>query len=283
MGNKNPLVSIVVPSYNHEKYITEAIESVFNSAYKNIEVIVIDDGSTDNSANIIIELSKKYKFNLIIRENRGLTKTLNQALNIAKGKYFFHIGSDDKILPNKISLQVDCMEQNPDFGLCYGKMVELHESTGELREQKVRKIRSGWIFDELLKHDFIPLITHFAKRDVLLELGGYDENLWLEDWDMWLRIAEKYQIGYINEFLGIWRLHENNNSKKILKMINAEKYTLEKWKNHKTYNSARTYREIYWFNILAKDFKKEALKYIWTAIKNPLRSRSIKGFGRFLS
>ena len=175
------------------------------------------------------------------------------------------------------------MEKNPEYGLCYGKMIELHESTGELREQKVRQIRQGWVFDELLKHDFIPLISHLGKKEIFIEVGGYDENLWLEDWDMWLRIANKYQIGYINQPLGIWRLHDSNNSKKILKMIEAEDFTLNKWKNHKNYKKARTYREIYWFNILALNYKKEAMKYLITALKNPLKSRSIKGFFRLLT
>lgn len=275
---ENILVTVAIPSYNHEKYIEEAVRSVFKSLHKNIEIIAIDDGSTDNSPQILERLSREFNFKFISRENRGLTRTLNEALSLSNGKYFFHIGSDDTIEPLKISDCIEHMEKNSEYGLCYGRMFKLIEDKNILTEQKVRKIRRGWVFDELLKHDFIPLISYFAKTDVLKEVGGFDENMWLEDWDMWLRVAEKYQIGYLDKPLGTWRIHETNNSKKLLKMVEAEDLTMKKWENHKSYKEARIYREIYWFNLLAQSHQKEALKYLPTALKHPFRSRSLKGF-----
>ena len=111
----NTLVTVLIPSYNHQKYIKDAILSVINQTYKNIELIVIDDGSSDDSPQIIRSLGKKYNFKYIIRENRGICATLNEALNMAKGVYFCGLGSDDMFFPEKIEKQVNFMLNNPEY------------------------------------------------------------------------------------------------------------------------------------------------------------------------
>ena len=106
-----PLVSVIVPCYNHEKYVEETIESIVNQTYENIELIVIDDGSKDASPQIIEELSKKYNFKFIHRSNKGLSATLNEGIRLSQGKYISVCASDDKLKLDKIEKQVKFMEE----------------------------------------------------------------------------------------------------------------------------------------------------------------------------
>ncbi len=121
--NNLPLVSVVVPCYNHEKYVKETIESIINQTYKNIELIVIDDGSKDNSVQVIQEMADKHGFTFVHRPNKGLSATLNEGIRLSKGKYFCAIASDDILMLEKIEKQVTFMEANPEYGMCYGKIL----------------------------------------------------------------------------------------------------------------------------------------------------------------
>ena len=261
-----PLVSVIVPCYNHEKYVEETIESIVNQTYKNIELIVIDDGSKDASPQIIEKLSKKYSFKFIHRPNKGLSATLNEGIKLSNGKYFSACASDDIYLLDKIEKQVQFMEDNREYGACYGKIILIDDKGNQTKEYHIDP-KSGWIFDDLLNRCLIPSVSSFIKREVFETVGDYDENSWIEDWDMWLRISEKYQIGYLNEFLAYYRKHDTNISKHSYNMYVAEKKILEKWVDKKDYQKAINLRKIVWFSTLSRKHKKEALKYLPSVIK----------------
>jgi alpha-1,3-rhamnosyltransferase len=263
---KLPLVSVVVPCYNHEKYVTETIESIINQTYKNIELIVIDDGSKDNSVDIIQKLADKYGFTFIHRPNKGLAATLNEGIKLSKGKYFSAIASDDILMPKKIEHQVNFMEVNTQYGMCYGKMLYFEDSIENTSEYP-NSDTQGWIFEELFHASFIPAPSVLIRKDVLLDVGGYDESLWIEDWDMWLRIAQKYQIGFIDEYFTYYRRHETNISKQVFKMYEAEKQILAKYKDNEYCKKAMNKRKIIWFSMLSRQYKKEALKYLPHSLK----------------
>lgn len=274
-----PLVSIIVPCYNHEKYVQETIDSILNQTYENIELIVIDDGSKDNSVNIIQELADKYKFTFIYRKNKGLSATLNEGIKLSKGKYLCACASDDKLFTDKIMKQVFFMEDNPDYGMCYGKIISF-DSYGYKKKQIIPNAKTGWIFNDLLMQNFIPAVTQFIKKEVFDTTGHFDENLLIEDWDMWLRIAEKYKIGYIDEYLACYREHELNISKQTFKMYQAQKYIIEKWSKNEEYDQIIKYWEAEWFNLLAKKYKKESLKYLSFEIFKD--RKMLKGFIKLL-
>lgn len=261
-----PLVSVVVPCYNHEKYVKETIESIVNQTYKNIELIVIDDGSKDNSVSLIQELADKYGFTFIHRPNKGLSATLNEGIKLSKGKYFCACASDDMYMLDKIEKQVEFMESNPEYGMCYGKIIEFDE-TGYKKEREIKNAKSGWIFDWLLIGCFIPAPATLLKKSIFEDIDYFDESLWIEDWDMWLRISSKFQIGFINEFLAYYRRHETNISKQSFKMYKSELKILSKYKKHSNYTNIMKDRKIYWFLLLSKDFKKESLKYLYHSMK----------------
>ena len=265
--NNLPLVSVVVPCYNHEKYVKETIESIINQTYKNIELIVIDDGSKDNSVKVIQELADKYGFTFIHRPNKGLSATLNEGIRLSKGKYFSAIASDDILFLEKIEKQVKFMESNPKYGMCYGKIVYFEDSIKNTSEYS-NSNKQGWVFDDLLNYGcFIPAPSTFMRKEVFETVGEYDENLWIEDWDMWLRISQKYQVGYIDEYLAYYRKHDTNISSQSLKMYKAEKQILEKYKDYENFDNVIKNKKIVWFSLLSRKYKKEAMKYFMHSIK----------------
>lgn len=262
-----PLVTVIVPCYNHERYVTETIESIVNQTYENIELIVIDDGSKDNSVNIIQKLANKYGFTFIHRANKGLSATLNEGLKLSKGKYFSAIASDDILMAEKIEKQVEFMELNPEYGMCYGKIVYF-ENAIENTSEYLNSSKQGWVFDDLLiDGSFIPAPSAFIRKKVFDIVGGYDETLWIEDWDMWLKIAQKFQVGYVDEYLAYYRRHDTNISNQTLKMYEAEKIILNKYRDYKNYERVINDRKIQWFSLLSRKYKKESLKYFIHSIK----------------
>ena len=265
--NYLPLVSIVVPCYNHEKYVKETIESIANQTYTNIELIVIDDGSKDNSPKILDELSKKYNFHLIVRENKGLSATLNEGIKLSKGKYLSVCASDDKFALNKIYEQVNFMESNTVYGICYTNVIKFYENGMERRIVN-KKYQSGHIFNDLLCQYFsIPAGSVLYQKKVFEEVGLFDTFLAIEDFDMFLKISKKFKIGYLNKYLFYYRSHGNNTSNNIGKMENNVDIILEKWKSDKQYANAIMRKNLLYFRNFASTDKKEALKRLPMNIK----------------
>jgi alpha-1,3-rhamnosyltransferase len=251
----NPLVSIVVPSYNHAKYITTCIESIVSQDYDNFELIVIDDGSKDESPSILTNLQLKYGFNLILNQNKGLARTLNQGFKeIATGKYFTFCASDDYWLPGKLSKQVAFMEQNPDHGMVYGNARYVNEND-EVDEKRCREVaarlKGGYIFKELIKGEFHPPVNYLLRASVVKSLGFYREHIWAEDFDMNLMIGYQYPIGYINEYVSAYRVDNTIPNKNLsFKTIFSHKESIGQFKDTIYYNNAMKnwhYRCFTWY------------------------------------
>ncbi len=240
---KSPLVSIVVPSYNHASFIEKCIECIINQDYDNYELIVIDDGSTDNSDETLSRLHKKYGFYLEFNKNQGLAKTLNRGFKeIAKGKYFACCASDDYWLPNKLTLQVEFLETNPDYAMVFGKAIVIDENDNTMEERTEstnRLLEGGNIFKQLLFLEFHPPVNYLYRAKVIQKMGFFRENIWAEDFDMNLRIANQYAIGYINEYLFYYRVNNSIPSKNLnFKTIYSHKNSIDQFKDSEYYNQA---------------------------------------------
>ncbi len=279
-----PLVTFFIPSYNHIKYVEKSIISVCEQTYENLEVIVIDDGSTDGSSELISKLHEKYQFKYIHRPNKGLIKTLNEALEIANGEYFSWGGSDDIFFKDKVEKQVKFFEKNLDYALCYGKMIFIDSNGNIIKEAKTKHNDSGYVFDSLIYRCFITLPTVMVKTSVLKEFGGFDENFFLEDYPLWLKISKKYQVGYLDEFLTYYRLHESNVSSNLVKMVKEVERILDEWKSDSLYNKAISKWYYRWFCDLSKtDNIKEAKEYMVKALPTSFyKPRYIKSVLRYL-
>ena len=128
----NCIVSVVMSVYNSEKYLPEAIESILNQTYTNFEFIIINDGSTDNSLRIIKEYANKDKRIIVIsRENKGLIFSLNEGIEVSKGKYIIRMDADDISLPNRLKIQLDFMEKNKDIAICGTVAITFDENNNE--------------------------------------------------------------------------------------------------------------------------------------------------------
>jgi alpha-1,3-rhamnosyltransferase len=266
----NPKVSIVMSSYNHEKFVEKAVLSAVNQTYSNIEFIVIDDGSKDSSPTILRHLQEQYNFYLECRTNHGLVKTLNYALkNLVTGKYVCILDSDDYFTLDKIEKQVAMLESHPECGLCYSPLFYIDENDTLISDAIDEKnTKSGYIFDEFFRGDaHIPDGGVLIPLHVFREIGYYDEDVELEDYQLWFKILAKYPACYINEHLTYYRTHATNVSNNEYKMLLWEIQVINKWKEHPVYEKSKPYLFNRWFAKFAKYNKKEALQYLFEILK----------------
>ncbi len=212
-----PLVSMIVLSYNHSRFILETLESVRAQTYKNTELIIIDDCSSDDSVSIIERWLQENAISCTFirhQKNQGICKSLNEALAVATGKYISMIGSDDIWLPDKIARQVEIMESQPeDVGVLYSDAFQMDQYGHRLPEtfitahRRLPEMPQGWILDTLVEDNFIHGIATLIRRSCYDKVGWYDENLPWEDWDMWMRIARHYRFIFSPTPVATYRVH----------------------------------------------------------------------------
>lgn len=227
--NEQPLVSVVIPVLNAELYIEEAIRSVLDQTYKNIELTVVDDGSNDDTLAVVRSTFESYphrSINLISRENRGMCRSLNEGLAISSGKYFAYVGADDVWAPRKIELQVAELERTGHaaaFSDCF-----VINAAGDIQNRfgEGFDYHGGQIYEDLLWCRFQPCSpTNLFRREVIDAIGNFNEEHIWEDRDMWLRIAKDNKVAYLDEPLASYRVHGKNGSSTNLE--NIYKYALQ--------------------------------------------------------
>jgi len=258
---KEPLVSVVVSCYNHEGYIKESLLSVLNQTYQNIELIVFDDGSVDNSADIIESLSKEYNFFFQRQENIGFTPTLNKAIKLCKGKYISFLGSDDLFFENKIENQVQFLEEREDIAVCGGNMVFI-DDRGELLSKQKKKPYSEVDFITIFNNRKAgpPASSAMIRLDVLREVGGYDPKIALEDLYVWMKITHHgYRIAVLDNDMIYYRKHGSNTSKQYKFMSDSIIQIYDEYSSEKGYQAAIHKVLISMFLKIAKLDRKYAL------------------------
>jgi len=211
-----PLVTVICLSYNHSQFVQEAIESVLEQSYSPVQLIVVDDASTDNSVKVIEQLVNKYpsiEF-LPLKHNFGNCKAFNKGLALAKGEYLIDLAADDVLLPTRIEEGVEVLQQvGKEYGVHFCD-AELISSAGEhLGLHSARfphdTIPQGDIYKELISRYFICPPSVMFTREVTDYLGGYDETLTYEDFDFWIRSSRKFKYVYTPEVLVKKRITEN--------------------------------------------------------------------------
>jgi glycosyltransferase involved in cell wall biosynthesis len=232
-----PKVSIIIPTYNRANFIGETIQSILNQTFQDFEIIVVDDGSTDNTKKIIdgfIKQSEKIKY---LYQNHCGRPSIprNYGFKISTGKYLAFLDSDDLWLPKKLEKQINVLEKNINVGFVDCKNIIINEFGSEIKGSYKFPIYNGDVFRELLKSNIILTPgSVIIKRDVIEKIGNFDESLLsLDDWDLWIRISKYYGFAYINEPLFKYRVHINNVTA-TLPQRNAEEqiiYIFEKHKN----------------------------------------------------
>jgi len=238
----NPLVSIITPTYNHDKYISKCIESTIDQSYENWEQIIIDDGSNDNTSDIIADFDDK-RIKYFKQSNLGifnLDKTYNKALKCSNGKLIAILEGDDFWPSDKLKIQISAFDK-PEVVLSWGKAL-VTDVNGENLKFKpentnmecFKNINENEMLKKLLFSNFIPACTVMCRKDTLLSIGGFIKPKYSPtvDYPTWLNLSLKGRFFTFDEILGCWRTHETQTSnKKLLEMIKAQKYTLEFFKN----------------------------------------------------
>ena len=215
MLKKIPIISVVMSVYNGEKYLREAIDSILNQTYKIFELIIINDCSTDNTAEILQSYNDTRIKVVNNEQNLRLPASLNKGLRLTKGKYIARMDADDIALPDRFEKQVRYLENHPDVAVIGGGYKAFNEQNGELYVHKP-------YCDEMLDRYYLfptTLIGHptaMLRKSMTVDEGFfYDEKYTsAQDYDLWLRIAQKHKINNIPDIVLKYRVHENSISKK---------------------------------------------------------------------
>lgn len=210
LKKSSPIVSVYITNYNYGRYIEEAIRSIFNQTYRDWELFIIDDGSTDNSREIITKFEGADNVFSVFQNNKGLNKTNNVALKLSRGQYIIRLDADDYMDPRALEIMVSEFDKDPELAVVFPDYYLIDEC--------------GNVTGQIRRHDFKNEVSladqpaHGActmlRREVLVAIGGYDEHFDRQDgYDLWLKIFEKYSVSNINLPLFYYRQHGNNLTK----------------------------------------------------------------------
>ncbi|MGL4855050.1 MAG: glycosyltransferase family 2 protein, partial [Lentisphaeria bacterium] len=249
--NNVPLVTVVIPSYNHEKYIEKAIYSVLAQTYKNIELIVIDDGSKDSSPQLITELANEHGFKFIARENHGLMNTLNEALGLATGEFFCSFSSDDIMAEDYIEKQLNYLQKNRDVALICATL-SMIDGTGEAIKDNHSPLEVGkYGFDDVaLRGKNLPAPAMIFRIEKLREIGGFNPKIQLEDVYIQLKLTNAgYLIGNNPEATIYYRMHGKNNVLRESWMTDQMFLTINEFKDHPKF---RKIRKVWYLRLFKK-------------------------------
>jgi len=224
-----PKVSVIMPTYNRANFIGEAIRSVLIQDLKDWELIIIDDGSIDDTKQIV-KTNKDPRIRYIYQKNKGRSAARNKAIAMAKGEYLAFLDSDDLFLAGKLKKQVEFLDKNKDFGMVYTSAYNIDEK-GKILDFVYRATQSGHIYKDVafLLPVVIALPTVMARKENIRSLHGFDQKMdRFEDTDMWRRMAQKYRIYAMKEPLTKIRMHPGNQMEHPQKFFTALNYYVEK-------------------------------------------------------
>ena len=238
-----PLVTVGVASYNNATFLSETLDSILAQTYKNIEIIIVDDCSKDNSVQIArdwIDRHPNTNVRLIANAtNQGVCKVLNLVVEVSNGEFISTIGSDDIFLPHKLATQVPLlMASKPDVCMVFSDISKIdaagHVTVPSLFSTGSIFPFSGYIWLELLKVNFIPAMSILVRKRCYQSIGLFDESLAYEDWDMWLRLARTFKFIYQPEVTARYRIHSG--SATFSRRIQMAKSSLKLVHKHQGYS-----------------------------------------------
>ena len=272
-----PLVSAIIPNYNYAKYLSDSIESVLAQTYPNVEIIVVDDGSGDDSKAVIDSYGDK--ITAIYQKNQGVSAARNNGVAAAKGVYLAFLDADDIWLPTKLERQVEMFGADPELGLAHVGLVEFDDSGTRLNEST--EGMSGSVAGELLRFER-PVILGggsgaMVSRRAFELAGGFDGRMSTSaDWDFFYRVCSRSKAGFVNEILLKYRVHGSNMHANIKAMEHDMMLGYRKaFENGAVENRNACYGNLH--KVLAgsyfhagqyADFVRHAVKSVWRRPRN---------------
>lgn len=213
-----PMVSVIIPTFNYAEFISDSIDSVLTQTFKDLEIIVVDDGSTDNTKDILQKYSNKIKY--YYQDNKGPASARNMGIKKATGSYVCFLDSDDIFIPNKLQIQIDTFNSisKQNTALLYSNFTSVNKKLNlNIQHYQCPKFKChGHALDYLKSHNFINTSTVMIRKDYLYDVGLFDEQLkYLEDYALWLKLGLKYEFFHISNFLVKTRSHNKNYSRQV--------------------------------------------------------------------
>lgn len=269
---RDSLVSVICVTMNHAKYVQQSFSTIINQTYKNIEILYIDNSSSDDTFEIADKLFKDsgISYEGFKRERSyNLPENLNFLLKKAKGDYCFLISGDDWTLETCIEGMLNYYEKNTHYGLVYGNGWYYYDDSQKLVPAETKKFISGHIFDHIFLYSVPFPVGIMVKQETFKKVGLFDESILIEDYDFWLRVAKDYEIGYFNIPSIIYRKHSESMTG-ILGNTYIPEYLkiVEKYKDNKYYE--RVKREFRKFTIY-ENFKNKKWAKATTLILKDFR------------
>jgi glycosyltransferase involved in cell wall biosynthesis len=235
-----PFVSIILPTYNRAYLLKRAIRSILNQTYKNFELIIVDDGSTDNTEEVVEDFHDERIRYIACKKHRGANAARNAGIKLAEGEYIAFQDDDDIWLPRKLEIQVETFQNSPsNVGVVYTGCWRIDNKRKKVfYVPSVRdKCVEGYIHNNILKENFITSTTAIVKKECFYYCGLFDEILpRLQEWDLWIRISKYYKFRYINLPLVISYISPSSISRNLDALIFAQKYILTKYIDEIFYN-----------------------------------------------
>ncbi len=297
-----PKVSVVIPAYNAMNYLPETIENVLSQTYNDFEVIVVNDGSSDETEQWVSQI-KDPRFKLIFQENQGLAGARNTGIAQAKGEYITFLDADDLWEPTKLEKQVCVLEDNPEIALVYTWVAFIDEA-GKHTGRVFKNEAEGDVWKTLTEHNIVECgSVAMVRRSCFEAVGLFDRNLGssVEDWDMWLRMASKYHFKVVKEPLVYYRQRSTSASRNCEAMARSFQLVIEKafasappelqYLKNRSYGQAnrclawkalqssqRDYKKALYFRQQAIAYYPQ-LRFSWDVIRLSIALAAIQGIG----
>jgi glycosyltransferase involved in cell wall biosynthesis len=271
MPNLTPAVSVIIPTFNRASYLQRSIQSVLNQTFQHIEIIVVDDASTDNTEEIVSQIRDSRISYLKHTTNRGGSAARNTGIQAAKGKFIAFQDSDDEWLSEKLGKQIEILTDSPPkVGVVYTGALRFKAGKKEYIPPSRIHVKEGNIHRELLKENFVTTQAAVVKRECFQKAGLFDETLpRLQDWDLFLRIAKHFEFRYIPEALVHSFFTQDSISAKPKSLIEAFEIILAKYlEDYETDRNLHADQMLRLSNLYLLEHDREtSRKYLVEAIK----------------
>jgi glycosyltransferase involved in cell wall biosynthesis len=209
MLKDEPLISIITPTYNRADFIEEAVQSVLDQTYQNFEHLIVDDGSTDNTREILSPFLADRRLRYFYQENQGQSVARNLAIEHARGEFVCFLDSDNIWLPIHLASQLAAFQETPEVDIVYGDGITIDEQGNELRRKNIKR-HSGYIAFQMLKDNCVGMNMTMARRKCFDEMGGMSgKRRVADDYDLWLKFSSRYRFRYVPRYLAYYRVMED--------------------------------------------------------------------------
>ena len=285
-----PKVSVIIATYNRAHYIKEAVDSVLAQTFKDYEIVIVDDGSTDATKQVLQEYGDKIRY--FYQDNQGQAKALSHAVREAKGEYLAFIDDDDMWLPEKLAIQMQVFTTNGDIGLVASSMY-LTDKNGNITSTWGKPADVKENFESLFEENIIGFPSVVVRKDLVNRVGGFDETLiTTQDYDLWLRLSKICQFKCIDIPLIKWRIHGSNKHQNKVQKLKDRLYIFLKPENMAHlgyikrririskiyYTHAEYFQNMGLYDLASKTYFKSAVinpfigRYYYPTVRNTLTS-----------